>query len=120
MFLVGYLVVEVANACLGVLSVNSLHLLAERQQGWGLRERKGVRLMRLDPGEVVFSGLGGSFGSEAGERMSRHFIGQSVRCPRKKPAGVGCRCGQLCVFLFFFLREAQRCLVIQQVAGFQL
>lgn len=50
--------------------------------------------------EVVFSGLGGSFGSEAGERMSRHFIGQSVRCPRKKPAGVGCRCGQ---FFFFFL-----------------
>lgn len=66
--------------------------------------------------EVVFSGLGGSFGSEAGERMSRHFIGQSVRCPRKKPAGVGCRCGQF----FFFFREAQRCLVIQQVAGFQL
>lgn len=62
--------------------------------------------------------FGRQFGSEAGERMSRHFIGQSVRRPRKKPAGVGCRCGQFVVV--FFLREAQGCLVIQQVAGFQL
>lgn len=95
-----------------------LALGAEHQQGWGPREQKGVRLMRSDPGGSCLR-FGRQFGSEeAGERMSRRFIGQSVKCPRKKPAGVGCRCGQF--FFFFFLREAQGCLVIQQVAGFQL
>lgn len=71
--------------------------------------------MRSDPGRSCLR-FGRHFASEAGE-MSRHFIGQSVRCPGKEPAGVGCVCGQC---FFFFLREAQGCLVIQQVASFQL
>lgn len=87
--------------CLSWCAVNSICLLAlgaEHQLWWGPKEQKGVRLMRSNPGRSCLR-FGRQFGSEAG-KMSRRFIGQTVRCPRKKPAGVGCLCGQF--FFFFF------------------
>lgn len=88
MFLVGYLAVKVVDACHSVLPTPHAfwHWGLNISRGGGLREQKGVRLMREDSGG---SCLGRQFGSVRQGKGGPVVSLVSGRCPWKKPVGVG-------------------------------